>query len=45
MRLTNLHANLSQELASALFTQHVFGGLRMVFRAALHYPATWLDRW
>ncbi|HEY3696689.1 Coq4 family protein [Phenylobacterium sp.] len=41
-RLSNLHANLSPELASALFTLHVFGGFRMVMRAALHYPATWL---
>jgi ubiquinone biosynthesis protein COQ4 len=41
-RLSNLHANLSQELASALFPLYVFGGFRMVFRAALHYPATWL---
>jgi ubiquinone biosynthesis protein Coq4 len=42
VRLSNLHANLSQELAHALFTQFVFGGFRMVMRSALHYPATWL---
>jgi ubiquinone biosynthesis protein COQ4 len=42
VRLTNLHANMSQELASALFPLYVFGGFRMVFRSALHYPATWL---
>ena len=42
VRLTNLHANLGQELASALFPLYVFGGYRMVFRSALHYPATWL---
>jgi ubiquinone biosynthesis protein COQ4 len=41
-RLSNLHANLSQDLASALFPLYVFGGFRMVFRAALHYPQTWL---
>jgi len=41
-RLSNLHANLSQDLASALFPLFVFGGFRMVFRAALHYPQTWL---
>jgi ubiquinone biosynthesis protein Coq4 len=41
-RLSNLHANLSQELAHALFTLYVFGGFRMVFRSALHYPKTWL---
>jgi len=42
VRLTNLHANMSAELASALFPIHVFGGFRMVFRSALHYPQTWL---
>jgi ubiquinone biosynthesis protein COQ4 len=42
VRLTNLHANMSQDLASALFTLYVFGGFRLVFRSALHYPATWL---
>jgi ubiquinone biosynthesis protein COQ4 len=42
VRLSNIHANLSQDLASALFTLFVFGGFRMVMRAALHYPATWL---
>ena len=31
-RLSNLHANLSQDLAHALFTLYVFGGFRMVFR-------------
>jgi hypothetical protein len=42
VRLSNLHANLSQPLASALFPLYVFGGFRMVFRSALHYPQTWL---
>jgi ubiquinone biosynthesis protein COQ4 len=42
LRMTNLHAHLSQELAHELFPVYVFGGFRMVFRSALHYPATWL---
>ncbi|HEY3696804.1 Coq4 family protein [Phenylobacterium sp.] len=42
LRMSNLHAHMSQELASELFPVHVFGGLRMAFRSALHYPATWL---
>jgi ubiquinone biosynthesis protein COQ4 len=42
LRMTNLHAHMSPELASELFPIYVFGGLRMVFRSALHYPATWL---
>lgn len=42
VRLSNLHANLSPDLASALFTIQVFGALRMVMRSALHYPLTWL---
>jgi ubiquinone biosynthesis protein COQ4 len=42
LRLTNLHAHMSAELAHELFPIYVFGGLRMVFRAGLHYPATWL---
>jgi ubiquinone biosynthesis protein COQ4 len=42
VRLSNLHAHLRQDLASALFTTHVFGAFRMVMRSALHYPQTWL---
>jgi len=42
LRLTNLHAHMSAELAHELFPIYVFGGLRMVFRSALHYPETWL---
>jgi ubiquinone biosynthesis protein COQ4 len=42
LRLTNLHAHMSAELAHELFPIYVFGGIRMVFRSALHYPETWL---
>jgi ubiquinone biosynthesis protein Coq4 len=42
LRMSNLHAHLSADLASELFPLYVFGGLRMVFRSALHYPPTWL---
>jgi ubiquinone biosynthesis protein Coq4 len=42
LRMTNLHAHMSAELAHVLFPTYVFGGFRMVFRSALHYPQTWL---
>jgi ubiquinone biosynthesis protein Coq4 len=42
LRMTNLHPHMSAELAHELLPVHVFGGFRMVFRSALHYPETWL---
>lgn len=42
LRLTNLHAHMSDDLAHELFPIYVFGGIRMAFRSALHYPQTWL---
>lgn len=42
VRLSNLHKHLSPELASALSTYRFFGAMRMLSRAMLHYPDTWM---
>jgi ubiquinone biosynthesis protein COQ4 len=42
VRLSNPWRHLSPELAVELSTIYVFGGFRMVMRAALHYPNIWL---
>jgi len=42
VRLANTHQHMSAELAHELLPTYVFGGLRMVMRAGLHYPTSWL---
>jgi len=42
MRLTNLYKFLSTELAGELCVYGALGSMRIVSRAALHYPQVWL---
>ncbi|SFR91513.1 Coq4 family protein [Sphingomonas jatrophae] len=42
MRLTNLFVHLSPELAGELSAFSIFGSTRIITRAVLHYPQTWL---
>ena len=42
MRLTNLFVHMSPELAGALSAFSIFGSTRIITRAVLHYPQTWL---
>jgi ubiquinone biosynthesis protein COQ4 len=42
MRLTNLFVHLSAELAGELSTFYILGSTRILTRAVLHYPHTWL---
>jgi ubiquinone biosynthesis protein Coq4 len=42
VRLSNTHQHMSAELAAELIPTYLFGGLRMVMRAGLHYPTSWL---
>ncbi len=41
MRLTNLHKFLSPQLAGELCVGSLFGSIRIVMRAGLHYPQVW----
>lgn len=42
MRLTNLFVHLSAELAGELSAFSILGSTRILTRAVLHYPQTWL---
>jgi len=42
MRLTNLFVHLSPELAGELSVFYVLSSTRIITRAVLHYPQTWL---
>lgn len=42
MRLTNLFVHMSPELAGELSAFSIFGSTRILTRAVLHYPQTWL---
>lgn len=42
MRLTNLYQHLSVELAGELCVYGVLGSMRIMARAGLHYPHTWM---
>ena len=42
MRLTNLFVHMSPELAGELSVFSILGSTRIVTRAVLHYPQTWL---
>lgn len=42
MRLTNLFVHMSPELAGELSVFSILGSTRIVTRAVLHYPETWL---
>lgn len=42
MRLTNLFVHLSPELAGELSVFSILGSTRIITRAVLHYPQTWL---
>ena len=42
MRLTNLFVHMSPELAGELSVFSVLGSTRIITRAVLHYPQTWL---
>lgn len=42
MRLTNLFVHLSDELAGELSVFSILGSTRIITRAVLHYPQTWL---
>jgi ubiquinone biosynthesis protein COQ4 len=42
VRLSNPFTHLAPELASELSSIYIFGGYRMVMRAFLHYPKTWM---
>ena len=42
MRLTNLFVHMSPELAGELSAFSIFGSTRIITRAVLHYPQTWL---
>lgn len=42
MRLTNLFVHMSPELAGELSTFSILGSTRIITRAVLHYPQTWL---
>ncbi len=42
MRLTNIFTHLSPELAGELCAFSILGSTRIVTRAVLHYPQTWL---
>jgi ubiquinone biosynthesis protein Coq4 len=42
MRLTNLYEHLSVELAGELCVYGVLGSMRIMARAGLHYPHTWM---
>lgn len=42
MRLTNLFVHMSAELAGELSAFSILGSTRIVTRAVLHYPQTWL---
>jgi ubiquinone biosynthesis protein COQ4 len=42
MRLYNVSKHVGPELAGHLNVKYLFGALRMVTRAALHYPQIWL---
>ncbi len=42
MRLTNLFVHMSPELAGELSAFSIFGSTRIITRAVLHYPHTWL---
>lgn len=42
MRLTNLFVHLSSELAGELSVFSILGSTRIITRAVLHYPQTWL---
>ena len=42
MRLTNLFMHLSPELAGELSVFSILGSTRIITRAVLHYPQTWL---
>lgn len=42
MRLTNLFVHLSPELAGELCAFSILGSTRIITRAVLHYPQTWL---
>jgi|TARA_R100000501_G_scaffold17919_1_gene34962 ubiquinone biosynthesis protein Coq4 len=43
MRLTNLFVHMSPELAGELSAFSIFGSTRILTRAVLHYPETWLS--
>lgn len=42
MRLTNLFVHMSAELAGELSAFSILGSTRIITRAVLHYPQTWL---
>lgn len=42
MRLTNMFVHMSPELAGELSVFSILGSTRIVTRAVLHYPGTWL---
>ena len=42
MRLTNLFVHMSPELAGELSVFSILGSTRIITRAVLHYPQTWL---
>lgn len=42
MRLTNLFVHMSPELAGELSVFSILGSTRIITRAVLHYPGTWL---
>ncbi|TZG26027.1 hypothetical protein FYJ91_13760 [Sphingomonas montanisoli] len=42
VRMSNTYQHMSAELAKELTELYVFGGFRMVMRAGLHYPTSWL---
>lgn len=42
IRLTNLFVHMSPELAGELSVFSIFGSTRIITRAVLHYPQTWL---
>jgi ubiquinone biosynthesis protein COQ4 len=42
MRLTNVFVHLGAELAGELSTFSILGSTRIMTRAVLHYPSTWL---
>ncbi|MDT0575941.1 Coq4 family protein [Croceicoccus sp. F390] len=42
MRLTNLFVHMSPELAGELSAFSILGSTRIITRAVLHYPQTWL---
>jgi ubiquinone biosynthesis protein Coq4 len=42
VRLSNPFTHLSPEIAKEMSAIYIFGGYRLVMRAFLHYPETWL---